>query len=205
MFVLSGNACYGRVMCILKIARCVPFVFGSIVLFLVPACQSAIPNKSEFVRTVNFSKLQSFRYKHTLATGMEWRDAQRILLEELTCKVINEEFESRGFERGESDADMVAVVKWRKAASAYQNPMDCIDGPFRSLSRVDAGSSFSPRISVIVELYEGPEETLFWRKELYNAFDAIQLTTDRITRTLEKAVENFPDRIEMDPSLPSIE
>ena len=103
--------------CILKIARCVPFVFGSIVLFLVPACQSAIPNKSEFVRTVNFSKLQSFRYKHTLATGMEWRDAQRILLEELTCKVINEEFESRGFERGESDADIVAVVKWRKAAS----------------------------------------------------------------------------------------
>ena len=191
-------------MCLLKIARQSSLLFCLVILFFSSACESPAPNKSEFVRTVNFSKLQSFRYKHTLVTGLEWRDAQRILLEDLSYKIVHQEFALRGFEAVESDADIIVVVKWRKVASAYQNPMDFIDGSVASLNSRVPGHSFSPRISVSVELYEGPEETFFWCKELYNVFDAIQFTTDRITRALEKALENFPERIEIDPTLPLI-
>ena len=175
------------------------------VLFLSSSCRSTVADYSGFVRTVNFSQMQTFRYKHTLAAGLDWQDAQRIVLEDLTPKVIGQEFSMRGFEPVEAGADILVVVKWRKAVSVYQDPMDSIDGPIASLSRRDTGTSFAPRISLIVELYSGPEEKLFWRKELHNAFDAIQFTTDRINRTLVEALKNFPNRIEQDDSLPMIE
>jgi len=187
---------------ILRVLRLLP---GLAALLFLAACQSQLPDNSEFVRTVNFSDLQTYRYKHTLTSGLEWRDANRLVLEELSPEVVGKEMTRRGFEAVETGEDILVVVKWRKAASAYQSPFDSIDGPVASLGRRESAPGFSSRISLVVELYEGPDSELFWRKELYNAFDAIQFTTSRITRTLQKALDNFPERVERDPNLPSIQ
>lgn len=186
------------------IARAGILPAGLAMTLLLCACESRLPDNSGFVRTVNFSELQTYRYKHTLTTGLEWREADRLLLEELSPRVLAEALVGRGFEAVESGEDILAVVKWRKSASAYRSPFDAVDGPIAELVRRDGTPGFSTRISLVVELYEEPEGELFWEKELRNAFDAIRLTGDRIERTLQKSIETFPGRVERDPGLPSI-
>ena len=56
-----------------------------------------------------------------------------------------------------------------------------------------------------IELYKTETGQMFWRKDLPNLFDAIQLTEDRVSKSLQRGIENFPERIEKDPSLPDIE
>ena len=64
---------------------------------------------------------------------------------------------------------------------------------------------FASRLTLTVELYERSSGNLFWRRELADVFDATQFTEERVIRSLEKAVENFPERIVKDPNLPDIQ
>ena len=83
---------------------------------------------------------------------------------------------------------------------------DPILPPVEALNDRDNPSyRFASRLHLTVEIYESSTRNLFWRKDLPNIFDAVQLTEERVVESLRRAVENFPHRIEKDPNLPDIE
>jgi hypothetical protein len=183
---------------------------ASLVLFA--GCASTQPH-AEFTKTINFSSLDTFSFKHTLVTGMDFRESEEQLLENLSRQTIVEELEARGFQNLQADPDLIAaaadffaVVKWKKAVSAYADPFAHID-PYSEVMarRDDPARRFASRLHLTLEIYETQTRNLFWRKDLPNIFDAIQLTEGRIVDSLKRAIENFPARIEKDPNLPNIE
>ncbi|MGZ0655221.1 hypothetical protein ACWPKO_13595 [Coraliomargarita sp. W4R53] len=168
-------------------------------------CMST-PQNAEFAKTVNFSSLDTFSFKHTLVTGMDFRSSEEFLLEELSEQTIVSELEARGFEQTDSDSDFFAVVKWKKSVSSYADPFDHID-PYSEVvaRRDDPSKRFAARLHLTLEIYESSTRNLFWRKDLPNIFDALQLTEERVVDSLRLAVKNFPQHIEKDPNLPNIE
>lgn len=168
-------------------------------------CVSNTPN-SEFVNTITFSSLDTFSYKHTLITGMDFRESEEQFLKGLSEQTLVAAFTARGFELVEADSDFFIVTKWKKAVSSYPGAFDSIDGPLDSINRRDNPSyRFSSRLHLTVEVYETSTHNLFWRKDLPNIFDAVQLTEERVVESLRRAIKNFPERIEKDPSLPNIQ
>ena len=180
-------------------------LFAIFAATLLTGCVTTAPN-AEFVGSVNFSSLDTFSYKHTLITGMGFRESDEYLIEEMSKTVIGRELSHRGFTQVDSDGDFFVVVKWRKAVSGYPSMHDSIDGPHDALRRRDNPSfQLAPRLHMTLEIYESGTDHLFWRNELPNIFDALQLTEGRLNVSLERAIKNFPQRIEKDPNLPSIE
>jgi len=176
-----------------------------ILSFFFAGCVSHSPY-SEFVNTITFSSLQSFSYKHTLVSGMDFRESEEQLLENLSEATLTAAFAARGFSELETGGDFFVVTKWKKAVSSYPSIFDSIDGPRESLNdRNDPGNRFASRLHLTVEVYESSTGNLFWRKDLPNIFDAVQFTEERVVKSLERAVENFPERVEKDPDLPDIE
>lgn len=172
---------------------------------LLAGCVSNSPH-SEFVKTVTFSSLQTFHYKHTLLTGMDFREWEEQLLEDLSEAISTAEFAARGFEQVETGGDFFVVTKWRKAVSSYPDAFDHIDGARDLIGRRDKPSHrFASRLHLIVEVYETSSRDLFWREELPNIFDATQFTEERVVESLKRAVENFPQRVKKDSDLPDIE
>ncbi len=176
--------------------------FASLTCFT--ACLST-PPYGEFVKTINFSSLDTFSYKHTLTTGMNFRKSDELLLEEFSEQVIVGQLEGRGFEHTVADADFFVVVKWKKLVSTYANPFDHID-PYNEViaRRDDPSSRFASRLHLTLEIYESSTRNLFWRNELPNIFDALQLSEERVTESLKLAIKDFPQHIVKDPNLPSI-
>jgi hypothetical protein len=163
---------------------------------------------AEFVKTINFSALDSFSYKHNLVTGLEFRDSEEFLLDRLSETTLVAALEARGFTQAAEGepGDFFVVTKWRKAVSAYANPFDHIDPVNEVLSqRSDRSTNFASRITLILEIYETESGNLFWRNELFNIFEALQLTEERVVLSLQEAIANFPEHIVKDPNLPNIE
>lgn len=183
----------------------IPFLLTFASLTCFTACLST-PPYGEFVKTINFSSLDSFSYKHTLTTGMNFLKSDELLLEELSEQVIAGQLELKGFELIDDAADFFAVVKWKKSVSNYANPFDHID-PYNEViaRRDDPSSRFASRLSLTLEIYESSTRNLFWRNELPNIFDALQLSEERVTDSLKLAINNFPQHIVKDPNLPSIQ
>lgn len=174
-------------------------------LIFLGGCATPAPN-AEFVKTVNFSSLETFSYKHSLISGMDFRESEEMLLEELSELVIVSELQARGFEQAEENADFYAVVKWKKAVSSYPSPFNHVDGAYDSFNRRDNPTyKFNSRMHVTLEIYESSTRNLFWRNDLPNIFDAIRMTEERVAESLKRSIKNFPDRIEKDPNLPDIE
>ncbi|MFU8848816.1 MAG: hypothetical protein ACNA77_08890 [Opitutales bacterium] len=168
------------------------------------ACVSSSPH-SEFVKTITFSSLDSFSYKHTIVNGMDFRESEKLFLEEISEAALSGELRARGFEQLAEGSDFFVVTKWRKAVSSYPNHFDHIDGFQDSLNRRNKPNYyFAARLHLIVELYESSTGELFWRKDLPNIFDAVQFTEERVIESLKRAMENFPERVEKDPNLPDI-
>jgi hypothetical protein len=160
---------------------------------------------SEFVKTVNFSTLDTFHFKHTLVAGLDFRDSEKRLLEELSEQTISSELRALGFEEAGSEADFFAVVKWKKAVSTSYNAFQHIDPYTEVMARREQAAQFASRLHLTLEIYETDSGNLFWRKDLPNIFDAIQLTEERVVDSLKRAIGNFPEHIEKDPNLPNIE
>jgi len=186
----------------MKLSTPLLLTFASLTCFT--ACLST-PPYGEFVKTINFSSLDTFSYKHTLTTGMNFRKSDELLLEEFSEQVIVGQLEGRGFEHTVADADFFVVVKWKKLVSTYANPFDHID-PYNEViaRRDDPSSRFASRLHLTLEIYESSTRNLFWRNELPNIFDALQLSEERVTESLKLAIKDFPQHIVKDPNLPSI-
>lgn len=160
----------------------------------------------DFVRSTNFSQLDTFSYKHTMVTGMAFRGSQEFAIKELSQQVLTEELTTRGFEAVESGGDFYVVAKWRKELSSHAGLFDSVDGPTATMNRRNHDMpSAAVRFTLVVELYETATSELFWRAELPNIFDAIQYSEERVSLSLRRAIQNFPDHIEKDPNLPNIE
>ena len=187
----------------MKLSTPLLLTFASLTCFT--ACLST-PPYGEFVKTINFSSLDTFSYKHTLTTGMNFRKSDELLLEEFSEKVIVSQLEGRGFQStAAADADFFVVVKWKKLVSTYANPFDHIDPYNEAIARRDDPSSrFASRLHLTLEIYESSTRNLFWRNELPNIFDALQLSEERVTESLKLAIKDFPQHIVKDPNLPSI-
>ena len=181
-----------------------PAFFLIAVLAVLVGCASTQPH-AEFVKTVNFSSLDTFRFKHTLISGMDFRESEELLLESLSERTISSELRALGFEEVAADADFVAVVKWKKAVSTHANAFQHIDPYTEVMARRDEATRFASRVHLTLEFYETRSGNLFWRKDLPKIFDAIQLTEERVVDSLKRAIENFPEHIEKDPDLPNIE
>ena len=136
---------------------------------------------------------------------MNFRKSDELLLEEFSEQVIVGQLEGRGFQSTAADADFFVVVKWKKLVSTYANPFDHID-PYNEViaRRDDPSSRFASRLHLTLEIYESSTRNLFWRNELPNIFDALQLSEERVTETLKLAIKDFPQHIVKDPNLPSI-
>jgi len=180
----------------------------SVLIFLsalLVGCVSNSPH-SEFVKTITFSTLQSFSYKHTLVSGMDFRESEKQFLENLSETTLSSELAARGFEEVSTESDFFVVTKWKKAVSSYPDVFDHIDGARESLDRRDHPSyRFGSRLHLTVEVYESSTGNMFWRKDLPNIFDAVQFTEERVVESLKRAIDNFPERVENDPSLPNID
>jgi len=182
-----------------------PLILMLTLLSFFSGCVSAPPN-AEFVKTVNFSSLDTFTYKHTLISGMEFRDSEEMLLEALSEQTVVSELEAKGFAPADSEANFFAVVKWKKAVSSYANPFDHIDPYTEVRARGDnPATRFASRLHLTLEIYESGTGNLFWSKDLPNIFNALQLTEERVVDSLKLAIKNFPQHIEKDPNLPNIE
>ena len=172
---------------------------------LLGGCATNSPNP-EFVRTVTFSSMQTFDYKHSLISGMDFRESEKMLLENLSEATLVRALKERGFEQAAKNPDFLVVVKWKKKVSTYPDLFDSIDGPLETLNRRESPRvRFASRLHLTVEVYDADTDVLFWRKDLPNIFDAVQFTEERIVDSLQRAVKNFPERIEKDPNLPDIE
>lgn len=160
----------------------------------------------DFVRSTNFSPLDTFSYRETILSGMALREDQDQGLLEISGRVLSDELTARGFEAMESDADFYVLARWDKAISSSGGIFDSVDGPSATMARSSYNASKAAvRFTLTVELYETGTNDLFWRAELPNVFDAIQYTDERVELSLVRAIQNFPQRIEKDPNLPNIE
>ncbi|MEN8662886.1 MAG: hypothetical protein ABF322_01455 [Lentimonas sp.] len=182
-----------------------PCILSLLTVFLFGCVTTPGPN-AEFVGSVNFSELETFDYKHTLISGMDFRAPDEYLIKEMSEAVLSRALASRGFESVDSGSDFYVVTKWKKAVSSYPQPFDSINGPFDSYSnRNNPSHKFGARLHLTVEVYETDGDRMFWRKDLPNIFDAVELTEERLNASLLRAIENFPKRVEKDPSLPDLD
>lgn len=171
-------------------------------------CATLKPTRTsgDFVRSIYFSKLDSFSYGRTVVSGMTYRDVEETELNAWSEQVLTKELSARGFEATESNGDFYVVAKWHKQISTYAGLFDSVDGPTSTIHRRNYGSaSTAVRVSLTVEIYDSTTNEVFWRAELPNIFDAIQYSEARVVQSLSRAIQQFPERIEKDPNLPNIE
>ena len=160
----------------------------------------------DFVQSINLTTLNTFSYKHTLISGMEWRGAEELMTEELSERVLSAELAGRGFERVDDGAYFFVVAKWRKAIGSRPRLFDPIDGPSAVFNdRHNPPLPVAVRYTLIVEIYHAASSELFWRAELANLFDAIQHTETRVIASLKRAIRDFPYRTQKDVSVPDTE
>lgn len=185
----------------------ITIISAFVLIFFSTSCVYKQPF-SEFVKTINFSNLDSFTFSDSIFTGLDFRSEDQALLESLSQGIITNELSSLGFKTvsRKIDADFYVVVTWRKALSYYSNPIDHIDPYAQVLIRKDSKAElFTPRLNLIVEIYNNKSNEMFWRKELPNIFNTLQITEKRVADSLKRAIKGFPARIIKDPNLPSIQ
>ena len=171
----------------MKSAARIPFALMlCAVLFAGCASLESMRPAGDFVRSTDFSSLDTFSYRHTLVSGMVYRNSsQEMVMKELSQKVLTEELSARGFEAVGTSEDCYVISKWRK--------------------EINMSAAEAVRFSLMVEIYDAATETLFWRAELPYIFNAMQWSEARITQTLSLAIQNFPNRVVKDPNLPNIQ
>ena len=180
-----------------------PFSFAVLLCVLMTGCASLESTRAsgDFVRSVDRTRFDTFSYQDTVVTGSDFRDFQELELRELSNQVLSEALTTRGYDAVESGGDFYVVAKWHKDLSAYVGLFDSVDGPSAAMNRRSNSKSLvAVRVTVTVEVYETATDDLFWRAELPNIFDAIQYSGKRVSRSLNRAIQDFPYRIEADPN-----
>lgn len=140
----------------------------------------------DFVKPTDMSPLDSFRYEHTMVSGMlGLRSTQAMVMKKLSEHVLTQELSQRGYASAGQEADFYIVSKWRK--------------------EINLSAAEAVRFSLIVEFYDTANKTLFWRAELPYIFNALQWSDARVSQTLRLAIQNFPDHKKKVSELPTFD
>ena len=140
----------------------------------------------DFVKPTDMSPLDSFRYEHTMVSGMlGLRSTQAMVMKKLSEHVLTQELSQRGYASAGQEADFYIVSKWRK--------------------EINLSAAEAVRFSLIVEFYDTANKTLFWRAELPYIFNALQWSDARVSQTLRLAIQNFPDHKTKVSELPTFD
>jgi hypothetical protein len=143
-------------------------------------------SSGDFVKPTDMSSLNSFRYEHSMVSGMvDRRSSQALVMKELSENVLTRELGQRGYASVGQEAKFYVVSKWRKEINLSAAEAVCF--------------------SLIVEMYDAANQSLFWRAELPNIFNAMQWSSARIAQTLRLAVQNFPDHMTKTSELPTFD
>jgi len=140
----------------------------------------------DFVKPTDMSSLDSFRYQHTMVSGMvDRRSSQALVMKKLSEQVLTRELSQRGYASAGQEADFYIVSKWRK--------------------EINLSAAEAVRFSLIVEFYDTANKSLFWRAELPYIFNALQWSDARVSQTLRLAIQNFPDHTPTVSELPTFD
>jgi hypothetical protein len=140
----------------------------------------------DFVKPTDMSSLKCFRYEHTMVSGMvDRRSSQALVMKELSENVLTQELSQRGYASAGQEATFFVVSKWRK--------------------EINLSAAEAVRFSLIVELYDTANKSLFWRAELPYIFNASQWSANRVSQTLRLAIQDFPDYITKTSELPTFD
>lgn len=179
-------------------------LFLPIIILFIAGCATPGPY-SEFVRTINFSPLDTFEYRHTLISGMDFRAAEEHIIKTRSESVLVDALRERGFTAVEENADFFVVTKWKKGVSIAPSRYAPINEPDTDFNRrLQNDLMYGVIVEMTVEIYESASGELFWRKKLPHVCDALQFSESRVEAALLQAIQNFPQRIEKDPNLPSL-
>ena len=155
-------------------------------LFSGCASFEATSYSGDFVRPTDMASLDTFSYRHTMISGMVYRNSsQEIVMKDLSQKVLTQELASRGYELESGDGDFYVVSKWRK--------------------EINRNAAEVVRFSLIVEIYEAATDKVFWRAELPYIFNAMQWSEARVSQTLSQAIEDFPAHGQTEPKQPTVQ
>lgn len=164
-------------------------------------CATTPPN-SEFVRSIDFSPLDTFEYRETLISGMEFREAHQQILQRWSRSIAVEALQAKGFSELEADADFFVVTKWEKGLSLAPRRFDPVGVENDVFQRArERDFMQAVRLQLTLEIYEAASGHLFWRADYPNVFDAVNFSEARVQAALQQAIANFPTRVEKDPNL----
>lgn len=175
-------------------------------LFCLSGCATKKKNE-EFVRTITFSSLESFKYEGAVFEGMEFLDSEVELLKQHSEAILVEELQARGFDVSHDGMqDFAVIAVWRKALGSRRNPLDILEGP-SDLGKDSKRPSHevSTGIGLTIEVFESSTGYRFWQKRVPDAFSEYDVTEYKVEDTLTRGIKNFPERVLKDPSLPDIQ
>lgn len=181
-----------------------PALLLLIALFQVSCVQTE--KYSEFTSTINFSTLDTYVIRDVLTTGHGRKPHEIEQLETLSRESLHSALAAKDFQVSDTGTDFYWVVEWNKSSSLNPNFTDSINGLQAELRKSDdPGGNIAIRWHLTLSAYVFESGELFWQKKLPNLFEALEFNEWRIRASIERAIQNFPNRLEKDPSLPMIE
>jgi len=181
----------------------IPLTLTAISLVLTSCASKSTYN--EFVQTINFTGLDHYTIAEVVVEGNDLNEADVTILQKASTDTLTVAMEARDFSAA-NPGDFTWQIHWEKKATFNPSALESID-PFREeLNRRDEPSQrFARRWHLRLEAYLPNNPAPFWVKQLDNLFDAIELNEERVIASLERAIKNFPVRVEKNPNLPDIE
>lgn len=174
-------------------------------LLLLSGCLSPDRAPGDFVQTTDFHLLQTYKVGEVHLSGMDWTESSGASLSQYTLFKLNAEMENRGFDRSETNADFIIRTEWKKALKVAFRQTDSFDNipELRGYNRDED----RPRVmcSLVVELYDPKDDKIFWRSSIPDCVEILNLREAIISDVIEGALISFPERIELDPNLKTIQ
>lgn len=161
---------------------------------------------NEFTSTINFSTLDTYVIRDVLTTGPGAKPYEVEQLNMLSREYLHAALAARDFSESDSGTDFYWVVEWNKSSSFNPNFIDSVNSFQTELRKSDdPGGNIAIRWHLTLSAYEFESGERFWQKKLPNLFEALEFNEWRIQESIERAIKNFPERVEKDPNLPMIE
>ena len=180
------------------LVKALRFLVSSVLLTAVLAgCANieSMRSSGEFIGQMVLADLETFQCIDSVFIGSDFRESQIQELRALSHEVLSEALTASGYRAVAADGDFCVRASWTKRLSYYPGLFDPVDGPSVALRRRSHSKSrVAVRVSLTVEVYECGTDRLIWHAKLPNIFDAIQYDERRVSRSLQRAMRNFPPR-----------
>ena len=175
----------------------------SYLIFSSIGCTTTEQLPGDFVQNTHFNSLQSYQLGSIETTGIDWTDRTKATVTTFSNSTLHQMLQAKGFDSKDSNADFSVRVIWHKRIRLRSEPDHLkveIEGQPQSIMH-----TIRPKImvSVSVELVNIAKETVFWKSELKDTFEILELRDSLVIEVLEKCLKKFPERIQIDPSLKS--